>query len=162
MRKLGLTLVVFALLGSFAYWWLLPVQVLKRRTEKILHALTLASDSGRANRQTGVYALNAVLSSTVQLDAPTLSEANGTFDRSEVESAFSWLCQKALQTHFVVEKFHSVTIDGDQADVTFAIDALVELPTSRPIDGRYEVTFRWQFEHEAWHLTRANWVDRRL
>ena len=107
---------------------------------------------------TGLYALNALLASSVQLDTPTLPGANGTFDRSEIESAFSWLCEQAKQSHFNLEKFHSVTIDGDQADVAFAIEALVELPGSRPVEGHYEVTFRWQLEHDTWHLTRSNWL----
>ena len=34
----------------------------------------------------------------------------------------------------------------------------MKLPGSRPVEGRYEVTFRWQLERDIWHLTRANWV----
>ena len=158
MKRLALTALILALFGSLIYWWFSPAQVLKRRTSQILHTLTLESGTGRSGRQMGVYALNALLASSVQLDTPTLPDANGTFDRSEVESAFSWLCDQAKQSHFTLEKFHSVVIDGDQADVAFAIDALVELPSSRPVEGRYEVTFRWQLEQDAWHLTRANWV----
>jgi hypothetical protein len=39
------------------------------------------------------------------------------------------------------------------------LDALVELPSSRPVDGRYEVTFRWQRENDVWQLTRASWLE---
>lgn len=158
MKRLGMLVIFFVLLGAFTYWWFLPAQVLKRRTQRILHTLTLKSGTSRTNRQLGVYSLNALLSSAVQLDTPTLPDANGTFDRSEVESAFSWLSDQAIQTHFQLAKFHAVTIDGDQADVAFAIEALVELPSSRPVEGRYVVTFRWQLENDAWYLTRANWV----
>jgi len=158
MKRLALTALILALLGSFIYWWWLPTQVLKRHTSQILHTLTLEPGTGRSARQLGVYALNALLASSVQLDTPTLPGANGTFDRSEIESAFSWLCEQAKQSHFKLEKFHSVTIDGDQADVAFAIEALVELPGSRPVEGHYEVTFRWQLEHDTWHLTRSNWL----
>ena len=158
MKRLALTALVFALFGSLIYWWFLPTQVLKRRTSQILHTLTLDAGTSRSSRQLGVYALNALLASSVQLDTPTLPDANGTFDRSEVESAFSWLCEQAKQSHFTLGKFHSVMIDGDQADVAFAIEALVELPGSRPVEGHYEVTFRWQLEQNAWHLTRANWM----
>lgn len=158
MKRLALTILPLALLAAFAYWWFLPAQVLKRRTQRILHTLTLKAGATRTSRQLGIYSLNALLSSAVQLDTPTLPDANGTFDRSEVESAFSWLCDQAIQSHFELAEFHAVTIDGDQADVAFAIDALVELPSSRPVEGRYEVTFRWQLENDAWYLTRANWV----
>ncbi len=158
MKRLALTLILAALLGGFLYWWSLPAQVLKRRSLQILQTLTLKSGSGRTDRQTGVYVLNALLASSVELDTPTLSDANGTFDRSEVESAFSWLCDQAKETHFVLQQFHAVAIDGNQADVTFSIQALVELPSSRPVEGPYEVTFRWQLENHSWQLIRANWV----
>ena len=54
----------------------------------------------------GVYSLNALLASEVELENPTIEEANGTFERSEMESAFSWLCEQAKQTRFELEKFH--------------------------------------------------------
>lgn len=161
MKRLALAALVLALFGALSHWWFLPTQVLKRRTSHILHTLTLEAGSSRSSRQLGVYALNALLATSVQLDTPTLPDANGTFDRSEVESAFSWLCEQAKQSHFKLEKFHSVLIDGDQADVAFAIEALVELPGSRPVEGSYEVTFRWQLEQDSWRLTRANWVSAR-
>ncbi len=158
MKRLGLALVLLALLAALTYWWFLPAQVLKRRSQMILKTLTLAPDSGRTNRQMGIYTLGALLSSTVQLDCNPLTAANGTYDRSEVESAFSWLCDQARQSHFVLEKLHSITLDGDKAEVAFAVDALIALPNSRPIDGHYDVTFCWQLENDAWHLRRANWV----
>lgn len=159
MKRFGLPVFILALLGAFAFWWFSPVQVLKRRTQTLLETLTLESGSGKAARQMGAYSLNALLASEVELDTPTLQEANGTFERSEMESAFSWLCEQARQTRFELEEFRSVKIDGARADVAFILDALVELPTERPADGRYEVTFRWQLDDDGWHLSRASWVE---
>jgi hypothetical protein len=158
MKRLGLTVLIVALLGSFGYWWNSPAQVLKRQTLKILHTLTLESGTGRASRQTGVYVLKALLAPTVDLDSPDFPEASGSFERTEAESTFSWLCDQAKQTRFTLENFRSVTIQRDQAEVVFSIEALVELPSGRPVDGHYEVTFHWQMESDAWHLTRANWA----
>lgn len=159
MKRLGLPLVILALLGAFACWWYAPTQVLKRRTQALLHTLTLESGTTRSSRQMGVYSLSALLASQVELDTPTIDEANGSFERSEIESAFSWLCEQAKQSRFELLQFRSVKIEGGQAEVAFALEALVELPHSRPADGRYEVTFRWQLENDVWHLTRASWVE---
>ena len=158
MKRFGLPVFILALLGAFAFWWFSPVQVLKRRTETLLRTLTLESGSGKAARQMGVYSLNALLATEVELSNPTIQEANGTFERSEMESAFSWLCEQAKETRFELGDFHSVKIDGEQADVAFSLEALVALPTYRPADGRYEVTFHWVRESDTWRLGRATWA----
>jgi len=161
MRRIVFPLILLALLGSLAIWWYQPTQVLKRRTQKLLRTLTLPpGDENRSNRKMGIYALNALLSSQVEFDAPpALDQASGFFDRSEVESAFSWLCDQAKQTRFNLRKIHSITVNGDQADVAFLIDALVELPNDRLADGHYECSFHWQLETDTWHLTRAKWIE---
>lgn len=160
MRRLALPLVILALLAGFAVWWYQPVQVLKRRTRSLLTTLTLQRDDDKRARQMGVYALNGLLASQVEFEAPpTLDQATGTFERSEVESAYAWLCDQAKVTRFKLRQFHAVTVTGDQADVTCLLDALVELPASRPVDGRFECAFHWQLEHETWHLTRAAWAE---
>jgi hypothetical protein len=157
MKRFGLPIVILAVLGAFLFWWFSPVQVVKRRTHTLLETLTMESVSGKASRQTGVYSLNALLAGEVELVTPTIPEANGTFDRSEMESAYSWLAGQAKQTRFELLEIHSITIDGNQADVSFSLEALVELPSSRPADGRYVVTFRWVNDENSWRLARAEW-----
>ena len=159
MKRPGLmALILLALLGAYAWWWFQPTQVVKRRTQTLLHTLTLEPGTGLAGRQLSLYSFNGLLAAEVELTTPTLPEANGTFERAEMESAFSWLCEQARQSRFKLEKFHAVTIDGEHAEVAFSLEALVELPNSRPADGRYEVTFHWQRENNVWRLTRAIWV----
>jgi hypothetical protein len=153
MRRIAFPVITIALLGILAIWWYRPSQVLQRRTRKILHTLTLPQGTDRPGRQMGIYSLNALLASQVEFEAPpSLDQASGFFDRSEVESAFSWLCEQAKQ-------IHSVQIAGDQADVAFSIVALVELPTARLVDGPFEVVFHWQMENDTWRLARAKWVE---
>lgn len=159
MKRLVLPLLVLILLGAFAFWWYSPVQVVKRRTAKLLDTLTLESGTGKGGRQLATYSLNSLLASEVELESPSISEANGTFQRSEMESAFTWLCQQAKETRFDMETLHSVRIDGDRADVSLTLDGLVELPRYRPADGRYDVNFQWQLEKDGWRLTRAEWVE---
>jgi hypothetical protein len=161
MKRLVISCVIVALIGAFAVWWFSPSQVLKRRTITLLETLTMDSGTGRSARQMGVYSLNALLASEVELDTPAIEQANGTFERSELESAFSWLCQQAKQTRFELVGFDSVTVTGDVGEVAFSLEALVELPAYRPADGHYQVTFRWRREDETWRLERATWLEKK-
>jgi len=156
MKRLGLMVCLLALLGAMAAWWYAPVRVLQRRTGQLLHALTFEADTPRANRQTGIYALSALLAPVVEIDTPTLPAASGTYQREELESAFSWLCDQAKQTRFELLKFHTVKINNNQAEVTLALEALIELPNSQPFNGTYDVTFSWRLDHDTWHLTHAS------
>ena len=144
MKRLAIPLAVAGLLAVFGVWWFSPTQVLKRRTKSLLTTLTLDGGSGKVGRQMAVYSLNALLAAQVGLDNPTIKEANGTFERAELESAFSWLCEQAKQTRFKLGKFQSVTVTGDTSQVTLTLSGLVELPTYRPADGNFDVTFDWR------------------
>ncbi len=160
MKRIGLPIVIIATLGAFLFWWFSPVQVVKRRTHTLLETLTMESVSGKAVRQTGVYSLNALLAEEVELVTPTIPQANGTFERGEMESAFSWLAEQARETRFEMLDLHSVRVDGERAEVSFSLEALVELPASRPADGRYEVVFHWASDGNTWRLAKADWKER--
>ncbi len=157
MKGLALLVLCLGLLAGLASWWYSPGQVVKRRTHTLLETLTLEAGSGTAVRQMGVYSLGALLADDVELETPSIQEAQGTFPRSEMESAFSSLCEHAKQTRFQLENIRSLKIDGDHADLTANLHALVELPTYRPVDGRFEVVFHWQRDKDrTWQLARAS------
>lgn len=157
MKRLVIFAVGMVAAVAFGIWWFSPVQVLKRRTESLLTTLTLDSGTGKAGRQMAAYSLNSLLASQVELENPEIEDANGSFERAELESVFSWLCNQARQTRFEAGKFHSVNVNGDAAKVKLSLTGLVELPTYRPADGTYEVTFDWQKEEDGWRLRRAVW-----
>ncbi|MBC8127363.1 MAG: hypothetical protein H8M99_09515 [Gloeobacteraceae cyanobacterium ES-bin-144] len=159
MKRIALIATILILIGGLLVWWFTPEQILKRRTESLLDTLTLKSSSSKTSRQVGAYSLDGLLADEVVLESTTITEANGTFDRSEIQSAFSALCEHANQTQFELQKFQSITIRGDEADVVFSLKALVELPSSRPVDGRFNVTYHWKHGNKGWQLTRANWVE---
>ena len=159
MKRLLIPSLAVVVFSAFAFWWFSPGQVLKRRTLSLLETLTFDSGSGRASRQMGVYSLNALLAAEVELNTPTIDQANGTFDRAEIESAYTWLCQQARQTRFDMRRIHSIDVSGDRGVVVFSLDALVELPTYRPADGTYRVTYEWRREEDAWRLVRATWLE---
>lgn len=159
MKRLTIPLVAVSLLAAFGVWWFSPTQVLKRRTQSLLSTLTLDGGSGKVSRQMAVYSLNSLLAPRIELENPTIREANGSFERPELESAFTWLCGQAKQTRFKAEKFHSITISGDKAQVRLTLTGLVELPTYRPADGRFDATFDWAKEEDGWRLARASWRE---
>jgi hypothetical protein len=159
MKRLVIPLVVACLLAAFGVWWFSPTQVVKRRTQSLLATLTLDGGSGKVGRQMAVYSLNALLAPHIELENPTIPEARGSFERPELESAFSWLCGQARQTRFKAEKFHSIQVSGDKATVEFTLTGLVELPTYRPADGRFDATFNWEKEEDGWRLARASWRE---
>jgi hypothetical protein len=160
MKRLSLPIVIVALLGAFAFWWFSPAQIVKRRTKTLLETLTLEAGSGRGGRHLSGYTFSALLGPVVELESPSIEQANGSFPRSDMESAFSWLCDEAKQSRFDLEDIHSITVDGDRAEVAFSLNALVELPSYRPADGLYEVSFQWRKEKDGWRLARATWLEK--
>lgn len=159
MKRLGLPIFFAALLGAFLFWWFSPVQVIKRKTKTLLETLTLQESTSTATRQLGVYPLNALLAQDVELESTAIREANGSFARSEMESAYSWLCQQAKFTQFELISFHAVEVGTDTATASFSLSAVVELPAYRPADGNYEVIFQWQKDDQGWRLVSAKWSE---
>lgn len=160
MKRLSILGAVLLMLAAFLFWWFSATQVLKRRTQSFLDVMTMDAGTGKSGRQLGVYRLNSLLAEEVELNTPTIEQANGTFARSELESGFSWISQQAKQTRFILNEIQSVDVASDRGKVVFLIEALVELPAYRPVDGNFQVTFHWQREKDDWRLTRADWVEK--
>jgi hypothetical protein len=159
MKRYAISALTIVLVAALGFWWFSPEQVLKRRSKTLLSTLTLDAGTGIPGRQMGTYSLNALLASEVELENPTIREAQGTFDRAEIESAFSWLCNQAKQTRFELDHFREITVTGDKATVELTLIGLVELPNYRPADGKYDATFNWVKENDGWRLARASWKD---
>lgn len=159
MKKFVISALIIAVIGGIAVWWFSPTQVVKRRTLTLFRTLTLEAGSGNAERQMGTYSLNALLASQIELENPTIKEASGSFERSEMESAFSWLCGTAKQTRFELDHFQSVVVEGDHAKVNVTLKGLVELPNYKPADGKYDALFDWVKEKDGWRLSGATWKE---
>jgi hypothetical protein len=158
MKRIITYAAILLVLALAAAWWFSPQQVLKRRSLSLLDTLTMEAGEGRAGRALGTYSLNALLAPEVELITPTISEANGTFERGELESAFSWLARNARQTSFKKGRFLSVTAGSGNGVVTFTVEALVELQDYRPVDGHFQTTLRWQLDDQKkWRLHSATW-----
>ena len=159
MKRIIYGLLAAAAIIGFLAWWFSPVQVLKRRTDGLLETMTLEEGTSTASRQMKSFSLNAKLGGNVELKTPTIEEANGRFDRSQLEQGFSYLCGNAKQSFFKIERFTSVTANGDEGHVELRLDGLVELKSYRPVDGKFDVELDWRKEKDGWRLIRASWDE---
>lgn len=157
MKRAAIPFIALLLLGGFLIWWFQPAQVVKRRTNTLLELLTLDEGKGISSRRMGSYTLNSLLAEEVTLESPSIPEANGSFERHELESAYLALCKQAKFSRFTMVGIEAISIDGDDAHVDCTLDAVVELPSIRPADGRYECSFDWVRNDDGWRITRAAW-----
>ncbi len=159
MRQLIPITFVLALILGFVFWWFSPAEVIKRRTRNLLQTMTLEPGSGKSGRQLGAYTLNALLASEVELRSDSHPQANGIFDRSELESAYSWICEQADESRFELMDIHSVMIEGDHGTLHCSMKALIVLPGNRPVDGEFEATLKWTLQEDTWRLESATWEE---
>ena len=158
MKKAGIALVAaLAVLVPLGMWWFSPEQAVMRRTKHLMEILTLSGVPGTPMRQAKVYSMNALLAPEVELVVPDVPDANGSFDKEEMEAAFSWICQNAKRSRFDVVAFRDVDVVGDTATVRFLTEGYMELSTGRPADGRYEVTIVWKKGGDGWRYDKIAW-----
>lgn len=158
MKRLSIIATVLVA-AVFLVWWLSPTQVVKRRTEKLMSTLTLEEGSGSAARHLNTLAFGNLIAEEVSLVAPTIEEASGDFDRSDLNNNFAWLTTQATFTKFEVVEFRSVEVDGDNATVEAKIEGIVSLRSYRPADGLYMVELGWRKADDGWRLARAKWTE---
>ncbi|MES2476838.1 MAG: hypothetical protein V4640_13730 [Verrucomicrobiota bacterium] len=160
MKRYLIPFAVVLLLVGFCIWWYSPRQVIQRRTHSLLETLTFEKGGGLASRNMGGYTLHDLLAGEVQLVTPTIPEANGSFSRDDLEAAYSWLANQAKESRFEMDEIHDIAVQENAATVKFSLFGMVELPTYRPADGNYDVTFEWVKEEDGWKLARAVWDKR--
>ncbi|MGC4014058.1 MAG: hypothetical protein QM755_05995 [Luteolibacter sp.] len=161
MRRALIPLVLLLAIAGGLFWWFSPEQVVKRQTKALLAVFTLEASASQASREVGGVKLTSLLAPHVSIDVPQTQEANGSFERGDIESGFHSLCGMAKETRFTLQHFNSVIITGDQATVTATIDAFVDLPAYRPADGPGEGTFVWKNSKDGWQLTTIVWREKR-
>jgi hypothetical protein len=159
MKKLWIAIIAAAVLIPLGMWWFSPEQVIMRRTKHLMEVLTLSEESGGPMRQAKVFSMNGMLAPRVELSVPAISDANGTFDKQEMESAFSWICQNAKRAEFTVTDFQDVEVNGDKAMVRFIAEGSLELGASKPADGKFDVIIRWTKGGDGWRYDKIVWKN---
>lgn len=155
MKKRVLISIVSIIVVLSAAWWFSPEQVIKRRSISFFEVLTIDLSKPPTTRALAVYSLHPYLAAEVEVSTPNPEEANGTFAREELESAFSSICQYALQCRFSEPVFEHVKIEGKRASVELTLQAEVEFPEMRIADGPFRVKLEWLRGEKDWLLERA-------
>lgn len=161
MKRIHFAGIAGLLAVAFVFWWFSPTQVLKRRSASLVESLSFKRDTGIPLRQLSGYSFGSFLADEVELDSHGIPEAEGTFSRSNLESAHTALASYARESGFEIERFHAVTVTGDLAHVSLTIDGFVQLPEFRPADGKYLVDLHWRCDDGVWRLYRAVWREAR-
>ena len=157
MKKLWIVLAALVILIPLGIWWFSPEQVIMRRTKHLMEVVSMSDGTGGPLRQAKVFSMNAMLAPEVELVIPEIPDANGTFDKQELESAFSWICQNAKSSSFRITDFKKVEVDGDRANVRIFVEGYMELPVYRPADGAFDVTIAWVKGGDGWRFEKVVW-----
>ena len=155
MKKLIILAAAAVILIPLGMWWFSPEQIIIRRTKHLMEVLTIAESTGRPFRQAKVFSMNAMLAPEISISISEISDANGTFDKQEVESAFSWICQNAKRSEMSIIDFGDITITDDEAEVEVMVDALFELPAGHSVSGNYVMTTDWLKTGDGWRFEKV-------
>jgi hypothetical protein len=160
MKKLLIPVMALVAVVAVLLWFYSPEQVVKRRTGKLMSILTMEDTGGGNSRQLSALGLGGLIAEELALETPTIEEANGVHQRTDIESGFDGLTRIANFTKFEIVEYHAITILGEDARVSATIEAVVALPSYRPADGLYEVELDWKKEKDGvWRLSRAKWQE---
>jgi|GEM_PF-1228827 len=161
MKKISIIAAALIVLVPLGMWWFSTEQVIIRKTKHLMEVLTISDGTGRPLRQAKVFSMNALLAPEVKLTIPDIADANGTFDKQEMESAFSWICQNAKESQFQVTRIKSMEIDDDRAviEVDAEVKGFIELPSYRPADGSFDVTITWIKMGDGWRFSGVVWKN---
>lgn len=158
MKRFLPVLVLIAAVTGLSLWWFSPRQIVMRRTEKLLEVLTIPEAATRQSRHGGAYSFNALIGKSVMLSNPDIEEANGTFRKDEIETAYSYLANHAKRTHFRPKDWVSAIRHGAEYEIVIDLDAYVELRDRKITEGPHRAAFRWRKDEKSvWRLAGVSW-----
>lgn len=150
---------LFVVICAFIAWRLSDKQVIKKKTEGFLEVITLGADVGSGGRKLNVYKLNGLLAESISISAPFLDGEERNLYREDVESAYTYLCDKAEETKFEMLDIESIEVDGDSAKIACTVYGLVQFAEVRRLDDNYLVMFHWINVEDQWRLKGMIWEE---
>jgi len=138
-------------------WWFSEDHAIKRHSNHLMRVLTIHAGTSAPVRHAKVFSINGVLAPKLEISSPDIQRADGTFDKVEIESAFSWICRNAKESKFGITEFVEIKIDGERATVNAVVEGFMELGGSRPVDGTFDVTLHWVKIDGSWRLEKMVW-----
>lgn len=157
MKKLWMLLAVIVILVPVSIWYFAPEKVLQRRAKHLIEVISMSEGTGGALRQAKVFSMNAMLAPEVELVIPDIGDANGTFDKQELESGFSWICQNAKLSDFRIIEYRKIEVNGETGMTHIRVRGFMELPTGRPAEGVFDVVIHWKKGGDGWRFHKIVW-----
>lgn len=158
MKKLWIALAALVIHIPLGIWWFSDEQVVMRRTKHLMEVISMSVGRGGL-RHAKVFSMNGMLAPEVEMETPDIPDANGIFNKQEMESAFSWICQYAKSSSFRVTDFRKVEVDRERAKVYATVEGFMELPTYRPADGKFDVRIDWEKGGDGWRFSKLVWKN---
>lgn len=153
--KKWIILVIAASVAASCLWWFSPEQVIRRRTLSFFDVISVDVSKPPTTRALAVYQLHPYLAPEVEISSSAHEDASGTFVRDELESAFSSICQHAVQCRFYEAQISDVAIDGKRATVSVSLQVKLEFQSLKVADGPFRAKLEWERGEKNWLLVRA-------
>lgn|GEM_PF-1729886 len=145
----------------FAVWWLLPSNVLKRRTQALLGTAEVPGNMTEIGRSARGPNVAKFLAPKVRVRPPAAfaEEVPASLRRDSVSGLYSATARYAVRIVFEDPDFEEVRVEGDHATVRFRVDAIAEFPNRTPADGIQVVETTWEKVEGDWLLTSITWEE---
>ncbi len=161
-RLLVPILALLVAFGAFMWWWNRPERVVARRVAGLFEATNVPADLSNIGRQTRGGALEPYLAKSVTFDGPEgpTEQLEGSQPKDYIMGAFSQVAIACRSASVQDVKVEDVTVNGEEADVTATIDAVIEMPDgTKPVDGIEHLEMKWLKQEGKWVLSRAKWRE---
>lgn len=161
MKRILMVILGVVVAGAFVAWWFSPTQVLQRRVSSLLDTASVPPGMSDAGRKARGAHLAKYLSRQVAVHPPESFDApvTGSVARDTASALYSGAASYCKEITFADLTFDDVQPNGETATITFRVDAIVDLPTRRPVDGILNVDSHWEKVDGAWLLTELSWTE---
>ena len=160
-RPIVLAAALIVAVAGFLAFWFSPTQVVKRRVLAMIRTASVPESMPELARASRGRNLADHLAPVVRLAGPPHVDELpvGGVDRSQIAAAYTAAATSCRFISLEDVTFESIDVLGDSAEVRFTVDAIVQLASSRPLDGIQHVELQWSKTDDGWRLTRAAWTE---
>ena len=161
MKKFLPPLAFIVLMGLFLSWWFDAENVLKRRVGGLFDTAEVPINMSELTRSSRGPNVADYLSDRVEIGAPKNVDdrLRDSYHRDDLAGIYSAVARSCRQITFEAPEFESIEIDGTTARIRLRIDAIVELPSRRPVDGLQIIDMAWEKPENKWLLKSVSWTE---
>lgn len=163
-KKLIYTLVPFALILGFLFWWFSTSQVLKRRSADLLDCIRMEDGTGRIERSFKAENLRDLIDDTVTVVYPEMESTFShryatneaiTLPEDRAKSALLYLTELAEWITVSNETIEVSQHDDSSAQVSVEFDLAAKLKGKAEQSAKLRGSFEFSYSNNRWLLTAA-------